>query len=54
MGAYGAIGDCRLLNIKVIRNDEVIYLGKVEDAPEEIRKLSYFKVVGGDPVVFYV
>jgi len=54
MGNYGTIGDCRLLNIKVIRNDEVIYLGKVEDAPEEIRKLTYSKVEGGDPVVFYV
>ena len=54
MGAYGAIGDCRLLNIKVIRNDEVIYSGRVEDAPEEIRKLNYCKVEGGDPVVFYV
>lgn len=54
MSNYGMIGDCRLLNIKVVRNDEVIFLGKVEDAPEEIRKLSYFKVEGGDPVVFYV
>ena len=44
MSNYGMIGDCRLLNIKVVRDDEVIYLGKVEDAPEEIRKLSYFKV----------
>lgn len=54
MSNYGMIGDCRLLNIKVVRDDEVIYLGKVEEAPEEIRKLSYCKVEGGDPVVFYV
>ena len=54
MSNYGRIGDCRLLNIKVVRDDEVVYLGKVEEAPDEIRKLSYCKVEGGDPVVFYV
>jgi len=54
MSNYGRIGDCRLLNIKVVRDDEVVYLGKVEESPEEIRKLSYCKVEGGDPVVFYV
>ena len=30
MSNYGRIGDCKLLNIKVVRDDEVVYLGKVE------------------------
>lgn len=55
MANYMSIGSCRLLNIKVIRNEnEVLYEGMVEDASEEIKKLEYVSVTGGNPVVFYV
>ncbi len=55
MANYMNIGSCRLLNIKVIRNEnEVLYEGMVEDAPEEIRKMQYVKVTGGSPIIFYI
>lgn len=34
------IGDSRLLNIRVIKNNEIIYEGMVEDAPDEIKEMN--------------
>lgn len=48
-------GDARLLNIKVILDDKkVIYEGKVEDAPNEIKKLKYSKILMESPINYYV
>lgn len=48
-------GDSRLLSIKVILdNEKDIYEGRVEDAPEEIKKLKYSKIVMGSPITYYV
>lgn len=38
---YIKIGDLKLLKIKVMQNDNVIYDGMVEDAPEEIKEINY-------------
>lgn len=38
---YIKIGDLKLLKIKVMQNDNVIYDGMVEDAPEEIKETNY-------------
>ncbi len=39
------IGSMRLLNIKVILNDkETIYEGLVDDAPEEIKRMTYNRI----------
>lgn len=49
MKIYDNIGSIRLLNIKVIRNDDkIIYEGMVEDAPEEIKKMCYSKILIDD------
>ena len=45
MNVYDNIGSLRLLSIKVILNDNnIIYEGMVEDAPEEIKKMKYSKI----------
>ena len=45
MKTYLQIGDCRTVDIKVILDDkEVIFEGRPEDAPEEIKKLRWSKV----------
>lgn len=38
---YVKIGDIKLINIRVIKDGNVIYEGMVEDAPEEIKALNY-------------
>lgn len=51
---YLQIGAGRLLNIRVILDNEQVYEGMVEDAPIEIKKLKYSKVDMGNPIVYYV
>ena len=52
---YARIGDSRLLNIKVILDDEkIIYEGMVEDAPDEIKQMKYSKIEMGNPIINYV
>lgn len=51
---YQEIGLGRLLNIRVILDDKVIYEGKIEDAPKEVKKYKYSKVELGEPVIYYV
>jgi len=55
MKEYLTIGEGRNLDIKVILNDtEVRYEGRIEDAPEEIKKLKYSKLDTGSVMVYYV
>lgn len=42
---YMQIGGGRLLDIKVFLDDIEVYSGMVEDAPEEVKKLYYSKVI---------
>lgn len=52
---YQAIGDVRLLNIEVILNDnQLIYKGWVEDAPQNIKEMRYSKVEVDSIMKFYV
>ena len=51
---YGIIGDVRILDIKVIKDKELIYEGMVEDAPEEIKKMKYTEIRDVRPMVFIV
>lgn len=45
MEKYIELGNVRDLYVKVIKNDqEKIYEGEVEEAPEEIKKLKYSKM----------
>ena len=49
------IGEMRNLDIKVIVDDtEVIYEGRVEEAPEEIKEMKYDRVETGSVMVFHV
>lgn len=55
MKKYTSIGNMRLLDIRVIGNDNnVIYEGAVETAPTEIKNLQYDKVQVGTLVNLYV
>jgi len=52
---YLKINSCRKLDIKVIKNEnEILYDGMVDDAPDEIKNLSYNRVDGGNPMIFYI
>lgn len=41
---YGQIGLGRLLDISVYLDNELVYDGMVEDAPDNIKKLKYSEV----------
>jgi len=49
---YLAIGDGRLLNIRVILDEKCVYEGMVEDAPETIKRLKYSEIQMGNPVTY--
>lgn len=49
-----AIGDGRCFEIKVILDDEMVYEGSIENAPEEIKKLKYSKVNAGNVNTYWV
>ena len=38
---YIKIGDLKLLNIKILQNNNTIYEGMVEDAPDELKETNY-------------
>lgn len=42
---YGPIGNGRLLNIEVYQNENLLYSGTVEDAPDNIRNAMYKSVL---------
>lgn len=56
MKVYDNIGSLRLLNIKVIMSDnDTIYEGMVEDAPDDIKKLRYSKIeINNGTTILYV
>lgn len=41
---YVKIRDMRLLNVIIKKDNEIIYEGKVEEAPEEIKNSTYKKI----------
>lgn len=52
---YGPIGTTRLLDIEVYYDDELIYEGMVEDAPEKIKDYKYYDVkMNGKTTLFYI
>lgn len=48
------IGSLRLLDIEVYNGDNMIYKGKSDDAPEEIKQLNATKVDGISPLRLFV
>ena len=55
MKVYGKIDEFKKMDIKVILNDnEVLYEGKVEDAPDNIKELHYNKALLGKVTEIYV
>lgn len=50
---YGRIRESRLLNIEVYEGENILYKGKVEDAPEEIKEKNYLSVQIKDGWVIY-
>ncbi len=55
MKTYGKIDEFKRMNIKVILNDnEVLYEGKVEDAPDNIKELHYNKALLGKITEIYI
>lgn len=41
---YGKIRESRLLNIEVYKDEDLLYKGKIEDAPDEIKDQNYESV----------
>lgn len=41
---YLPIGSARLLDVKVIMNDQVVYEGLIDEAPDDIKKLKYYDI----------
>lgn len=41
---YQAIVSARLLDIRVILDEQVVYEGMVEDAPQEVKNLKYSEI----------
>lgn len=55
MKTYGKIDEFKKMNIKVILNDkEILYEGKVEDAPNNIKEMHFSKVMLGKITEIYV
>ena len=55
MKTYGKIDEFKKMNIKVILNDkEILYEGKIEDAPENIKEMHFSKVMLGKITEIYV
>ena len=50
---YMPIGGARLIDIKVILDNEQVYEGMVEDAPDEVKKLKYSNVEMGNKITYY-
>lgn len=53
MKTYLQIGSGRLLNIQVFYDGNVVYEGRVEDAPDDIKALRYNKVDAKNGKVIY-
>ena len=52
---YLQIGAARLLDIRVIADNKIIYEGAVDRAPQEIKSLKYYDVnVNSDKVEYKV
>lgn len=49
---YGQIGLGRLLDISVYLDNELIFDGMIEDAPDEIKKLKYSEIEVQGKVVY--
>jgi len=50
---YLQIGAGRLLDIRVFLDDIEVYSGMVENAPEEVKKLYYSKILMADKYEYY-
>ena len=50
---YGKIGESRLLNIEVYKDKTLLYKGKIEEAPDEVKNLNYSEVRIIDGIVIY-
>lgn len=48
------IGNIRLLDVRIFDNDNLVYEGIIDNAPEEIKKWHYSKVEGMNPMNMYV
>ena len=51
---YLSIGDGRLLNIRVILDNNLVYERMVENAPDELKQLKYSEVKMGNPITHIV
>jgi len=51
---YSQIGLGRLLDINVYLDDNLVYDGMVEDAPEEVKTLKYSEIEISNKVVYKV
>lgn len=50
---YLPIGVGRMLNIVVFLDEEKIYDGMIEEAPEQVKNLKYSKMSVGSQFIYY-
>ncbi len=53
MRFYQNINSIRNMNVKVICDDNVIYEGNVENAPEDVGKMLYYDIKLGSTTELY-
>ena len=51
---YLNIGGLRLLDIKVVKDNEVLYEGMVENAPDDIKAMKYKSIDSISPMILQV
>ena len=51
---YLTIGSCRCLDVQVCLDDEIVYDGLIEKAPEEIKQLKYSNIEVSNKMIFKV
>ncbi len=48
------VSSLRCLDVKIIKDGELLFEGNVDDAPEELRALDYKTISGAYPVIVEV
>ena len=53
MKTYMEIGSGRLLDIQVYLDDNEVYSGRTEDAPDDIKALKYSEIEAKNGIIIY-
>ena len=48
------VSSIRCLDVRIIKDGEVLYEGNVDDAPQELKELDYKTITGAYPMIIEV